>query len=84
MNMLSDTDKRRARPSVWPVYVAVAVLLAIGALMLYPVLSGPGISPQPPPQSVYVEESRQWYDFGLGVWGILGLVAAVGLVRLRP
>ena len=26
MNTLSDTDERRARPSVWPVYVAAAII----------------------------------------------------------
>ncbi len=35
MNTLGDTDERKARPSVWPVYVAAGVLLVASLLGLF-------------------------------------------------
>ncbi len=76
MNTLSDTAEGRATPSAWPVYVAAAVLLALGVLIVFPVPARIILSPRG-------LEILHWYDIALGVWGILGLVAAVGLVGLR-
>ena len=40
MNTLSDTDEGRAKPSVWPVYVAKVVLVAVGAGLVNSGLEG--------------------------------------------
>ncbi len=37
MNTLSDTDEGRARPSVWPVYVTVAIIGVVSLMFLGPV-----------------------------------------------
>ena len=42
MNTLRDTDKRRARPSVWPVYVA-AVVIAAASLFFWLLIGPPGL-----------------------------------------
>ena len=80
MNTLRDTDKRRARPSVWPVYLAAAIIVAVGVWVIYPFI-GP---------YVFFHPRTEWADLlrsplGLVVaWVLLGFVAAVGLVGLRP
>ena len=35
MNTLRDTDERRARPSVWPVYVAAGVIGVVSLGVLF-------------------------------------------------
>ena len=67
MNTLRDTDEGRARPSVWPVYVAAGVLLISGAWTVYSAIDILG--------ALYLLPS---------VWGILGLLAAFGLLARRP
>ena len=66
MNTLSDTDEGRARPSVWPLYVAAAVLLISGAWTVYSSIDILGM-----------------YML-VAVWGLIGLLAAFGLMALRP
>ncbi len=79
MNTPRDTDEGRARPSVWPVYVAAAVIVAVGVWVIYPLI-GP---------YVFFRPRTEWVDLlrsplGLVVaWVLLGFVAAVGLVGLR-
>jgi len=74
MNTLSDTDEDRARPSVWPVYVAmVAITLACGVILPFMPIGG----------------KYGWQEFPtLIVFGaasvLLGVVAIAGLATLRP
>ena len=72
MNMLTDTNERKASPSVWPVYVAVVVLLAMGTFLILAFTEG-------------LVNVRHWEPDSLlwGVLGLAGLIAACGLVGLR-
>jgi len=74
MNTLSDTDEGRARPSVWPVYVAAAVVGVVGLTLL-----GIGI------WFGLANEDNGMVALGVlhGLLGGLGVVAAWGLFRLR-
>ena len=79
MNTLRDTAEGRARPSVWPVYLAAAVIGAVSIPVLF----------------LLVECLRTAAEEGEGVlvywrpflWitsiGLFGFVTAWGLVRLR-
>ena len=74
MNTLSDTDESRARPSVWPVYLAiVAITLACGVIVPFVLVGG----------------EYGWQKFPtLMAFGVasalLGLVAVGGLAMRRP
>ncbi len=70
MNTLRDTDEGKPKPSVWPVYLAAAIVgtVSLGLLALALLVGG---SSFPPPRLA-----------ALG-YGLLGVIAAVGLVRLR-
>ncbi len=78
MNTLTDTDEGKARPSVWPVYLAIGAVVAISLLfgltgLVHVVSSGKygwWVSPA-------------WAGF-YAVYGLLGAVGAVGLTMLRP
>ena len=74
MNTLSDTDERKARLSVWPVYVAaVAVACACGQFLFIFAYSGEyGWERYPTEMVFYV------------TWIILGVMAIAGLAMLRP
>jgi len=88
MNTLSDTDERGARASVWPVYVAAGVLVAIAAHVNLPWVTSAncGCSEL---RMAPIECFLNWlalYEQWMPsiVWGLLGFVAACGLVCLRP
>ncbi len=73
MNTPRDTDERRARPSVWPVYVVAALL---GSLGLFSVAIG----------AVLLFFSPGHWRWGLGYFvpvGVFDIVVAYGLLRLR-
>ena len=82
MNTPVDTDEHKAKPSVWPVYVAAAVVLitSVGLALL-----GGGIllaaedlvgqfRAQPEFSSIFL---------AVAAWGLFGVVAAIGMLRLR-
>ena len=73
MNTLSDTDEEKARPSVWPVYVAAAVLGGAGLLTVAAGVTILFVSPE---------------DWGWGLIavpvGAFHILVAFGLLRLRP
>ena len=86
MNTHRDTDKRKARPSVWPVYVAAVVLVPVGVF-----IGLVGVAPFM--MTVFAggvfgggaEDLAILSAFGLiAAMGPLGLAAAVGLSGLRP
>ncbi len=86
MTTLSDTDEGRARPSVWPVYVAAGVVLIAGVWIL--VASGIVLLAL---ITVGLEQPRPvpaWFG-GLYVlastaYGLFGVITAIGMIRLRP
>ena len=77
MNTLGDTDERRARPSVWPVYVAAAVIGAISLSHLMRwlpmVIEGP-----------FVDSSFLLQDVSFVTCYLFGVLTAWGLILLRP
>ena len=77
MNTLGDTDEGRARPSVWPVYVAAGMVGVDGLLFLFFGIWG-GLANQ--------DNDVEALAFGVlfGLTGALGVAAAWGLFRLRP
>ena len=79
MNTLRDTEEGRARPSVWPVYVAAGVVglaslyistWAAGSFMRYPALV----------EDIVGGQLERLYQV---IGGPLGLLSAYGLARLR-
>ena len=96
MNTLSDTDEGRARPSVWPVYVAAAIigLLSLGnlrfAVLLLSSVTTPLFREAAPHVSPEVLSALEFhfavkaYAPLFAVYGIFGVLTAVGMVRLRP
>ena len=87
MNTPIDTNKDRATPSVWPVYVAAAVVVAVGAYLILPWLTFGDCTcfGRTPPIKRFLTWLAQ-YELWMPsvVWGLLGFVAAYGLVGLRP
>ena len=79
MNTLSDTDEGRARPSVWPVYVAAAV---IGLITLSRMIVA-----VPPLVADWVSFHLDMYLLILLsiclLWLLFGMLTCWGLVRLR-
>ena len=82
MNTPRDTDEGRARPSVWPVYVAAVVVLLISAG--YIVRSGgvllASVDIEQPWAEIWV--SRAFLAFL--AYGLFGVITAIGMLRLRP
>ena len=95
MNTLRDTDEGRARPSVWPVYVMSATILLDSVSSYF----WDWVPPLSPMYVAHLEKFEQLLpcanDFALlmqplvpyallfGLYGWLGIVAAIGLVQLR-
>ncbi len=95
MNTLRDTDERQARPSVWPVYVMAAVvgLQSLGAVG-YPMVASEVVRLMSPPDVYetlhpYMQRWVNWHGWLLPyvglvvVWGVFGIMVAVGAARLR-
>jgi len=74
MNTLSDTDEGRARPSVWPVYVAAAVIVAVSLELVLRTPLGPR------PQGGLTEAGKLCFLVACTI----GVLIAWGLVRLYP
>jgi len=74
VNTLSDTGKSKARPSVWPVYVAAAVigLMTLSRIVL-PALAVDW-------DSFYLDP---YLLVLLSIWLLFGMLTCWGLVRLR-
>ncbi len=72
MNTLRDTDEGRARPSVWPVYVAAAVILAF-SLVLFVLFVLEVVL-----HSFHILQIIQ------PAYGLFGIVTAAGIIPLRP
>ena len=77
MNTLSDTGEGRARPSVWPVYVAKVVLVAVGTGLAHPGLEGLASYQLGTGANVLGRAGLQ------AALAVLGFVAIVGLAALR-
>ena len=79
MNTLSDTDEGKARPSVWPVYVAAVTITILGLMCMAPqfrVLT-----------AVEQYEFAAWIYtafWAAAVFGLFGVVTGIGMLRLRP
>ena len=80
MNTPTDTGEGRARPSVWPVYVAAAIIG--GASLVAPVFLG-----------LLLLQVDSAADLVFSVFGVIGglvamapvaILASVGLIMLRP
>ena len=93
MNSLTDTDDSRASPSVWPVYVWAAIigLLSLGnlhfAVLLLSSVTTPVVREAAPPEVLAALEFHfavKAYAPLFAVYGIFGVLTAVGMVRLRP
>ena len=83
MNTLSDTEEGRARPSVWPVYLAAVTITVAGLMYLLPQLVILTLIPTVVEQSEY----RAWiYIMFLAAtgFGLFGVVTGIGMLRLRP
>ena len=84
MNTLRDTDEGKARPSVWPVY---AMCVVIGLFSLAS-LAYPWLERESPRVGLLWPSDRLLQYVGyvgfFMVWGVLGIVAAVGAARFRP
>jgi len=78
MNVLGDTDEGRARPSVWPVYLAAAIpgIYGVGDLGIALLFLAGHITGGP----------HAWFYLMLiqVARGLLGGLTAVGLLLLRP
>ena len=74
MNTLSDTDKPKARPSVWPVYAIAAPIGLMGLLLGLMVFS--------PVQGTPIESLMA--AAMLGAPGLFAIATAYGLLMLRP
>ncbi len=96
MNTLRDTDEGKARPSVWPVYV-MCVLVGLYSLSAvgYPLVASSVVRLMSPPDVYQTLDPhmQRWVDWHrwllpyvalLVVWGVFGIVAAVGAARFRP
>ena len=76
MDTLSDTDEGRARPSVWPVYLAAAGIGVVSLLLLSAALVTFSNSAK------LIRTSDLW-DILLPIYALLGLLTASGIIRLR-
>ena len=80
MNTLRDTDEGRARPSVWPVYLAAAVVLVISlaalTMLVLQWLDSP-VQPRDIPLALLSVSPAAGF-------GLFGLLTVVGLVLVRP
>ena len=83
MNTLSDTDEGRARPSVWPVYVAAVVILVVGLGLLYPVVDYLSFMVVSEGSLGNFETSYLMPVLLYSSIGLFGCVTALGLVLLR-
>ncbi len=96
MNTLRDTDEGRARLSVWPVYV-MCVLVGLYSLAAvgYPMVASGVVRLMSPPDVYQTLDPhmQRWVDWHrlllpyvalLAVWGVFGIVAAIGAARFRP
>ena len=75
MNAPIDTDERRARPSVWPVYVAAGAIGVAG--LSYALIGIWG-------ELAYGGNGGAGVGVFFGLVGALGVAVAWGLFRLRP
>ena len=76
MNTLRDADEGRARPSVWPVYVAAGGVMTVGTLCLAIGLS-----------LVFSGSGRGWLNtifLSSTTLGLFGVLTTIGMIRLRP
>ena len=96
MNAPRHTDEGGGRPSVWPVYVMSALvglhsLAAVG----YPMVASEVVRLMSPPDVYqtlhpFMQRWVDWHRWLLPyvslvvVWGVFGIVAAVGAARFRP
>ena len=82
MNTLSETDEGKASPSVWPVYVAAGVVLIVGLSGLAMISTWHSMLSRAEEAGVVMPAA-----FGLtlahAAFGLLGVVAAIGMLRLR-
>ena len=80
MNTLIDTDEGKAKPSVWPVYVAAAIVLLVSlqvlARLVKPMLADILIE--------YFGDVVRWSWVPYATYGFFGVVTTWGLVRPRP
>ena len=84
MNTLGDTNEAKARPSVWPVYVAAVVVLIVGLASFAMVSTFHSL------MSIAKETGESVPDaffqdvmLAQATLGLLGVVAAIGMLRLR-
>ena len=77
MNTLTGTDEGRAEPSVWPVYLAAAVVAVVSLSHLLEAL--PELIGGP-----FVDFSFLLRDVSFIICYLFGVLTAWGLVRLRP
>ncbi len=87
MNTLRDTDKHRARPSVWPVYVVAAIVGSVSLQVVAGLFSGLySYSPVVLPVVLFgfvtiwgLVRLRRWGWWCGAVWTSLAIVGLVGL-----
>ncbi len=75
MSTIGDTDEGKARSSVWPVYLAAAIVALVSLGLLTRVIQ------------IWIAGYYLDLPFRValcGIWGFLGLLTTWGLVRLRP
>ncbi len=93
MNTLRDTNERQARPSVWPVYVAGAIIGLFSLSFTGWVWFLPMMAQQPadvwqqlhPASEDFHNLIQQFVPYALlfSLYGLFGIATAVGAVLLR-
>ncbi len=84
MNTPKDTDEGRARPSVWPVYVAAIAVLIVGLVFLAVALDVYVLKATTPEYRWGIEGFGPWsWLYAAAAYGLFGVVTAIGMLRLR-
>ena len=85
MNVLRDTDESRAKPSVWPVYVAAIAVLIVGLVFLTVAVAVYVLKVTTPEYRWGIEGFGPWsWLYAAAAYGLFGVVTAIGMLRLRP
>jgi len=85
MSTLRDTDEGKARPSVWPVYLAAVAVLIVGLAFIVIAFHMCVMKPVDDYFHGETYPGPPWAVlYAMLAYGHFGVIAAIGMLRVRP